>query len=138
MEVSGFFYYLCCMKIVLEKGQSLFFTSDTHYNHSNICRATTKWSDADNLTRDFKSLDHMNDTLVNKINELVGENDILIHLGDWSFGGLPLTLSDQVNVNGGVPELINAVIVPPEPVPQPVGYKEYCNGVPYDTVTFPD
>ena len=87
MEVSGFFYYLCCMKIVLEKGQSLFFTSDTHYNHSNICRATTKWSDADNLTRDFKSLDHMNDTLVNKINELVGENDILIHLGDWSFGG---------------------------------------------------
>ena len=87
MEVSGFFYYLCCMKIVLEKGQSLFFTSDTHYNHSNICRATTKWSDADNLTRDFKSLDHMNDTLVNNINEIVGENDILIHLGDWSFGG---------------------------------------------------
>jgi calcineurin-like phosphoesterase family protein len=75
------------MKIVLEKGQRLFFTSDTHYNHSNICRATTKWSDADNLTRDFKSLDHMNDTLVNNINEIVGENDILIHLGDWSFGG---------------------------------------------------
>ncbi len=25
------------MKIVLEKGQNLFFTSDTHYNHSNIC-----------------------------------------------------------------------------------------------------
>ena len=75
------------MKIVLEKGQGLFFTSDTHYNHSNICSATTKWSDADNLTRNFKSLDHMNDTLVNNINEIVGENDILIHLGDWSFGG---------------------------------------------------
>ena len=29
----------------------------------------------------------MNDTLVNNINEIVGENDILIHLGDWSFGG---------------------------------------------------
>lgn len=75
------------MKIVLEKGQRLFFTSDTHYNHSNICRATTKWSGADNLTRDFKSLNHMNDTLVNNINEMVGENDILIHVGDWSFGG---------------------------------------------------
>jgi calcineurin-like phosphoesterase family protein len=29
----------------------------------------------------------MNDTLVNRINETVGENDILIHLGDFSFGG---------------------------------------------------
>jgi calcineurin-like phosphoesterase family protein len=75
------------MKLVLEKGQQLFFTSDTHYSHSNICRATTRWSDADNLTRDFKSLNHMNDTLVNNINEMVGEDDVLIHLGDWSFGG---------------------------------------------------
>lgn len=75
------------MKLILEKGQQLFFTSDTHYSHSNICRATTRWSGADNLTRDFKSLNHMNDTLVNNINEMVGENDVLIHLGDWSFGG---------------------------------------------------
>ena len=29
----------------------------------------------------------MNDTLVNNINNVVGENDILIHLGDFSFGG---------------------------------------------------
>jgi len=75
------------MKLILEKGQNLFFTSDTHYSHTNICRATTRWNDAENLTRDFKSLDQMNDALVNNINEIVGENDILIHLGDWSFGG---------------------------------------------------
>ena len=74
------------MKLILEKGQNIFFTSDTHYSHSNICRATSRWSD-DNLTRDFKSLDQMNTELVNNINEIVGENDILIHLGDWSFGG---------------------------------------------------
>ena len=75
------------MKLVLKPGQKLFFTSDTHYNHSNICRATTKWVGSENLTRDFKSLEHMNSTLVNNINEVVGEDDILIHLGDWSFGG---------------------------------------------------
>lgn len=75
------------MKLILEKGQRLFFTSDTHYSHSNICSSTTKWVGADNLTRKFKSLEHMNDTLVNNINEFVGENDVLIHLGDWSFGG---------------------------------------------------
>jgi len=75
------------MKLILEKNQNLYFTSDTHYGHSNICRATTNWSNANNATRDFESLDHMNDTIVDNINNIVGENDILIHLGDFSFGG---------------------------------------------------
>ena len=75
------------MKIVLNKNQQLWFTSDTHYAHSNICRATTNWTDADSVTRDFKSLNHMNSVLVDSINNVVGEDDILIHLGDWSFGG---------------------------------------------------
>ena len=75
------------MKLVLEKGQQLFFTSDTHYSHSNICSATTNWSESSNLTREFDSLDSMNKTLVDNINNMVGEDDILIHLGDWSFGG---------------------------------------------------
>jgi len=75
------------MKLTLEKGQQLFFTSDTHYAHSNICSATTKWEGASNMTREFNSLDRMNATLVNNINNMVGEDDILIHLGDWSFGG---------------------------------------------------
>jgi calcineurin-like phosphoesterase family protein len=75
------------LKIKLQKGQNLYFTSDTHYSHKNICRGVTNWGDADDLTRDFKTLDHMNDTIVNNINNVVGENDILIHLGDWSFGG---------------------------------------------------
>jgi len=75
------------MKLVLEKDQRLYFTSDTHYNHANICTATTTWVGAENLTRKFNTLNHMNDTLVNSINEVVGENDVLIHLGDWSFGG---------------------------------------------------
>jgi calcineurin-like phosphoesterase family protein len=75
------------MKITLEKNQRIFFTSDTHYAHSSICSATTKWDNASNLTREFDSLDSMNKTLVNNINNMVGEDDILIHLGDWSFGG---------------------------------------------------
>ena len=75
------------LKIKLQKGQNLYFTSDTHYSHKNICRGVTNWEDADDLTRDFKTLDHMNDTIVNSINSKLGEDDILIHLGDWSFGG---------------------------------------------------
>ena len=75
------------MKIVLNKGQRLWFTSDTHYNHANICKATTSWTDADNVTRDFSSLERMNAELVFWINQRVNQDDILIHLGDWSFGG---------------------------------------------------
>ena len=79
--------YLGIMKIELKQGQRLWFTSDTHYNHSNICRATTRWTDADSVTRDFASLDKMNEELVYWINHNVAQDDILIHLGDWSFGG---------------------------------------------------
>ena len=75
------------MKIELKQGQRLWFTSDTHYNHSNICRSTTRWTDADDVTRDFSSLDKMNEELVHWINKRVAQDDILIHLGDWSFGG---------------------------------------------------
>jgi calcineurin-like phosphoesterase family protein len=75
------------MKIKLEPTQQLFFTSDTHYMHTNICRGTTRWSNADGFTRDFDTLDQMNDRIVNGINSAVGQDDILFHLGDWSFGG---------------------------------------------------
>jgi calcineurin-like phosphoesterase family protein len=75
------------MKLILEKRQQLFFTSDTHYSHSNICSATTNWSVNDGYARTFDSLQDMNQRLVDNINNMVGENDILIHLGDWSFGG---------------------------------------------------
>ena len=79
-------------KIKLEKGQRLFFTSDTHYNHTNICRGITKWRTADDKipisqTRDFATIERMNNTIVYNINAIVGQDDILIHLGDWSFGG---------------------------------------------------
>jgi len=75
------------MKIELQKGQRVWFTSDTHYDHKNICRATTQWKDAENLTRNFSSLERMNDELVFWINKNVGQDDILFHLGDWSFNG---------------------------------------------------
>ena len=75
------------MKIKLEPTQQLFFTSDTHYMHKNICRGTTSWSNADDFTRDFDTLDQMNDRIINGINAAVGQDDILFHLGDWSFGG---------------------------------------------------
>lgn len=67
-------------------------TSDTHYHHTNICRGITNWRTQDgkipvDSTRDFLTIDEMNDAIVNNINQKVGQNDTLIHLGDFSFGG---------------------------------------------------
>ena len=62
------------------------FTSDTHYHHRNICSATSEWGDKTN-TRQFASLEQMNDVLVANINAFIGQDDVLYHLGDWSFGG---------------------------------------------------
>lgn len=76
------------MKLTLEPNKRVWFTSDTHYNHANICKGTTQWDrEGDNHFRDFETLDKMNTVLVNNINALVDEDDILFHLGDWSFGG---------------------------------------------------
>jgi calcineurin-like phosphoesterase family protein len=74
------------MKIILEKNQNIWFSSDSHYNHSGICRSVSHWPDK-NKTRDFKSLEEMNSVIANNINAKVGPDDILVHLGDWSFGG---------------------------------------------------
>lgn len=77
------------MKIQLTKNQKVFTTSDTHYNHTNIVDSVSQWKDTrSGETRDFKSLYHMNQTIVNNINDVVGIDDILVHLGDWSFGGV--------------------------------------------------
>jgi calcineurin-like phosphoesterase family protein len=87
------------MKINLEQHQQLFFTSDTHYMHKNICRGVTNWTDAEDITRDFKTLDEMNDRIVNNINYAVGQDDILFHLGDWSFGGFEMIEQFRNRIN---------------------------------------
>lgn len=79
-------------KIKLLRGQNIWITSDTHYAHNNICRAISNWRNPDGSvsthnTRDFKTLEFMNETIIKNINDNVDQNDILIHLGDWSFGG---------------------------------------------------
>jgi calcineurin-like phosphoesterase family protein len=71
---------------------NLWFTSDTHYHHKNIVRGTTNWDTfkpgtSHQSTRDFDTLEEHDATLVENINELVHENDVLWHIGDWSFGG---------------------------------------------------
>ncbi len=80
------------LKITLKEGQSIWITSDLHYMHNNIVRGVTNWRDSEGnvpieQVRDFDTLEDMNLSLINNINDNVQENDILFCLGDWSFGG---------------------------------------------------
>lgn len=73
---------------------NIWLTSDTHFHHKNIVRGTTTWGsdptkgDASvNHTRDFDTLEEHDEALIKNINAVVMPDDVLYHLGDWSFGG---------------------------------------------------
>ena len=59
-------------------GSRVFFTSDTHFNHTNIIRF---------CNRPFKDVSHMNETIIANWNRVVGPEDIVFHLGDFCLGG---------------------------------------------------
>lgn len=81
------------MTLLQTRHQKIWFSSDTHYNHENICKSTTSWN-VDGLSeghlgvRNFSSLEDMNNAILDGINNNVADDDILFHLGDWSFGGI--------------------------------------------------
>jgi calcineurin-like phosphoesterase family protein len=64
----------------------MIFTSDTHFGHFNVIEYSG---------RPFKSTEEMRDILVYNWNQLVGEKDIVYHLGDF-------TLSTDLNYIDGI------------------------------------
>jgi calcineurin-like phosphoesterase family protein len=60
------------------KGDGVFFTSDTHFNHSNIINF---------CQRPFADVEEMNETIVTNWNRVVGRENIVFHLGDFCMGG---------------------------------------------------
>jgi calcineurin-like phosphoesterase family protein len=73
------------MKIQINNKQNIFFCSDPHYGHSGIVMGTSNWDNKSGC-RPFETIEDMNSALINNINSVVGKNDILFCLGDWSFG----------------------------------------------------
>lgn len=88
------------LSLKISDTQKVFFTSDPHFAHRNICVGLTKWvqppytyetwPDAslrrqfcmDNAVRDFQDAETMTSAVIDEINRMVGPDDILFVLGD--------------------------------------------------------
>ena len=73
--------------IKIKDKDKLWFTADTHFGHKNIVSKESNWENKSGC-RDFLTKEEMSQNIVESINKYVKEDDILIHLGDWSFGGI--------------------------------------------------
>lgn len=58
---------------------NIFLVADTHFNHCNIIKY---------CKRPFYDVFDMNNTIIEKWNEVVSKDDIVYHLGDFGFGSL--------------------------------------------------
>lgn len=65
-------------KICIDSGKKVFFTSDTHFSHTNIIKY---------CSRPFESVDEMNEALIKNWNKVVPKDGIVFHLGDFGFMG---------------------------------------------------
>ena len=73
--------------ITLGNTSNVFFSSDFHYAHRNICRGTSVWNEKEGKNRNFNTVEEMNVAIIKSINSRIKENDTLFHMGDWALGG---------------------------------------------------
>lgn len=62
---------------------TIFFISDTHFNHANILNFKSREGKP---VRDFDSVEEMDETMIDNWNKVVKDGDKVYHLGDVLFG----------------------------------------------------
>lgn len=65
--------------------KNIWLTSDTHFNHSNILRFTDSTS-GELIRPGFSCVEEMNETMIQRWNEVVRPGDKVYHLGDVVMG----------------------------------------------------
>lgn len=66
---------------IKDSEHDVFFWSDTHFNHRCEHWATPLWK-----SRGFDSVEHHNESLIQRWNEVCTDNSVFFHLGDFIFG----------------------------------------------------
>jgi len=75
-------------EILNTHNRKIFIISDTHFFHGNIIKY---------CNRPFNNYEEMNDELVKRWNSVVGENDVVLHLGDFAFKGKAKLIRPKLN-----------------------------------------
>lgn len=68
-----------------------FVTSDHHFSHARIIELAE---------RPFASVEEMNTVMIDRWNEFVGPNDVVLHLGDLALGPIESSISLTSRLNG--------------------------------------
>lgn len=76
-----------------KKSMKHWLTADTHFWHANILKY---------CNRPFKDVEEMNTELIKRWNAVVGEDDIVYHLGDFCFGKKENVLEIVPKLNGKI------------------------------------
>jgi len=88
-----------------------YFLSDTHWGETRITPAFNPFF------RPFKSVEEQNETMVERINEVVGENDELYHLGDVAYTVEGISFMDRIKCKNRTLILGNYDVDVPEKMP---------------------
>jgi len=70
---------------------NIYIIADTHFNHQNII-----WF----AHRPFKDVEDMNKTMIKNWNDTVNDDDLIIHLGDFVYGGIKKIKEIKNQLNG--------------------------------------
>lgn len=70
-----------------------FFTSDTHWGHSNIIKYSK---------RPYKDVEEMNEMMLQEWNKIVKPQDVIYHMGDVSFMPFPKLKNYLYRMNGTI------------------------------------
>ena len=72
---------------------ALYIISDSHFNHVNIIKYAE---------RPFKTVEEMNEVMIERWNKKVGKNDTVLHLGDFALGKKKELMAVKDRLNGHI------------------------------------
>jgi len=72
---------------------TLYVTSDSHFGHLRIIEY---------CQRPFKTVEEMNEAMISRWNDVVGENDVVLHLGDFALTSQQHLQSVRNSLNGDI------------------------------------
>ena len=72
---------------------NVFVISDHHFYHENIIKY---------CERQFKNLNHMHNVMIKNWNNVVSKDDVVLHLGDFSFGNKKMVKDIRRKLNGKI------------------------------------